>query len=131
MHAYDPTRAPSSSSARLASLLCITFAFALHGTRLKWGIRLQNALGAFKLFILIGIAGSGLAVLVGIPGFRLENVSSLSLASNKPGLKVFNQPPKNFEWQTMWKGSGSGGANAFVTGLYNVIWSALISSLPY
>lgn len=22
----------------------------------------------------------------------------------------------------MWKGSGSGGANAFVTGLYNVIW---------
>ena len=34
------------------------------------------------------------------------------------------QPPRNLEWGTMWTGSASGGANAFVTGLYNVIWCA-------
>ena len=77
MHAYDPTQTPSSFSARLASLLCITFAFVLHGTHVKWGVRLQNILGAFKLFILIGIAASGLAVLVGVPGFKLSEVSCL------------------------------------------------------
>ena len=74
MHAYDPTGQPSPSSARIASLLCITFAFVLHGTHIRWGVRLQNALGAFKLFILIGIALSGLAVLLRLPGFRLPNV---------------------------------------------------------
>lgn len=104
VHAIDPTRPPSAFSARLASLLCITFAFVLHGTHIKWGVRLQNFLGAFKLLILTGIALSGLAVLAGVPGFELEN------------------PPDNFKWSTMWHGSGSGGANAFVTGLYNVIW---------
>ncbi|KIP09738.1 hypothetical protein PHLGIDRAFT_66968 [Phlebiopsis gigantea 11061_1 CR5-6] len=105
LHAYDPTRPPSPASARLASLACVTCAFLLHGTHIKWGVRLQNALGAFKLAILVGIAASGLAVLLRLPGFRLEN------------------PPHNLEWRTMWTGSASGGANAFVTGLYNVIWS--------
>ncbi|KAI0073662.1 hypothetical protein K474DRAFT_1720319, partial [Panus rudis PR-1116 ss-1] len=74
-------------------------------TYMKWGLRIQNALGIFKLLILLGMALSGLAVLLGIPGFQLEN------------------PPNNFEWGTMWKGSLSGGVNAFVTGLYSVIWS--------
>ena len=58
-------------------MLCITFAFLLHGTHIKWGVRLQNALGAFKLVILVGIAGSGLAVLLGLPGFKLSNVRVL------------------------------------------------------
>ncbi|GJE86598.1 amino acid permease [Phanerochaete sordida] len=104
MHAVDPTRAPPPWAARLASLACIAFAFALHGTHVRGGVRLQNALGAFKLLVLVGIALSGLAVLAGVPGFVLEN------------------PPDNFRWSTMWEGTASGGANAFVTGLYNVIW---------
>ncbi|PSR78574.1 hypothetical protein PHLCEN_2v7321 [Hermanssonia centrifuga] len=105
MHAINPLRKPSPAAVRLASLGCITFAFLLHGTNVRWGIRVQNVLGVFKLFVLIGIALSGLATLLRVPGFVLED------------------PPHNLDWGTMWKGSGSGGANAFVTGLYNVIWS--------
>ncbi|EKM56614.1 uncharacterized protein PHACADRAFT_172270 [Phanerochaete carnosa HHB-10118-sp] len=104
MHAIDPMHPSSPVFSRLASLLCITFAFVLHGTHIKWGVRLQNFLGAFKLIILTGMAFSGLAALAGIPGFKLQN------------------PPDNFRWDTMWRGSGSGGANAFVTGLYTIIW---------
>lgn len=77
MHAIDPTRPPSALWTRFASLLCITFAFLLHGTHIKWGVRLQNSLGAFKLFILTGIALSGLAALTSVPGFKLENVSEM------------------------------------------------------
>lgn len=75
MHAWDPTRPPSPRAARLASLACMTFAFALHGTHVRWGVRLQNALGACKLLVLLGIAGSGLAVLLRVPGFALADVS--------------------------------------------------------
>ncbi|KAF7797669.1 hypothetical protein EIP86_008869 [Pleurotus ostreatoroseus] len=105
MHALNPTQTPSPFSTRLASLCCITFAFLLHGTHVNWGIRLQNALGLFKFFVLSGIAICGLAVLFGVKGFQIAN------------------PPNNFDWNTMWEGSASGGANAFVTGMYNVIWS--------
>ena len=122
MHAYDPLRPPSSASARLASLLCITFALVLHGTHIRWGVRLQNVLGAFKLLILIGIAGSGLAALANVPGFRLQDVSSFVQDFVQMITSCTPQPPRNFEWRTMWKGSLGGGAYAFVTGLYNVIW---------
>ncbi|KAJ3558188.1 hypothetical protein NM688_g1077 [Phlebia brevispora] len=105
MHALNPTRTPSPWATRSASVLCITFAFLLHGTHVQWGLRLQNALGMFKFLVLLGIALTGLAVLMNVKGFEIAN------------------PPRNFEWSTMWKGSGSGGANAFVTGMYNVIWS--------
>ncbi|KAK7678702.1 hypothetical protein QCA50_018284 [Cerrena zonata] len=105
LHAINPTHTPSTLAVRLISLLAITSAFLLHGSKPGWGLKLQNTLGVFKLLILAGMALSGLAVLAGVPGFHLDD------------------PPKNFEWNTMWKGSLSGGANAFVTGMYNVIWS--------
>ncbi|OBZ78204.1 High-affinity methionine permease [Grifola frondosa] len=99
--------APSLENAsRVGGVVCITFAFIVHSTHLQLGIRLQNTLGVLKLIILVGIALSGLAVLARIPGLSLEN------------------PPHNFEWSTMWEGSGRGGPNAFVTGLFTVIWSA-------
>ena len=75
LHAIDPTSPPSPRSARLAGVACITFALVLHGTALKAGLRLQNALGMFKLFVLLGIALSGLAVLAGVPGFHIDSVS--------------------------------------------------------
>ncbi|KAL1941718.1 hypothetical protein VTO73DRAFT_6718 [Trametes versicolor] len=104
LHALNPSQPPSPTTARLAGVLCITAALLLHGTMLKTGLHIQNALGLFKLFVLIGIALSGLASLLQVPGFRLEN------------------PPRNFEWDTMWEGTLVGGVNAFVTGLFNVIW---------
>lgn len=105
IHAIDPTQPPSPFSARLASLLCITIAFLIHSTNLKWGVRILNTLAILKLVVLLGMALTGLAVLARIPGFKLEKA------------------PRNFEWNFMWEGSMSGGANAFVTGLYNIIWS--------
>ncbi|CAL1709012.1 unnamed protein product [Somion occarium] len=104
LHALT-SRTPSPISIRLTGLCCITFAFLLHSTHLNWAIRLQNALAVFKLVVLVVMALSGLAVLFGVRGFELD------------------EPPRNFEWSTMWEGSLSGGTNAFVTGMYNVIWS--------
>ena len=120
LHAIDPTRTPSPSIARLAGVLCITFALLLHGTAFKTGVRLQNTLGILKLLILFAIALSGLASLLRVPGFKLEKVSEIHCKGDTNLTRV--QPPKNFEWSTMWEGSLSGGANAFVTGLFNVIW---------
>lgn len=79
----------------------------VHGIRATWGIRLQNTLGVFKLFILSGISLLGVFCLAGFPGIRVL-----------PGYDI----PENFKWHNMWEGSGRG-ANAFVTGLYSVIWS--------
>jgi len=70
------------------------------------GLRLQNTLGFFKLFILTSIVIIGMAHLAGVPGFEL-----------KGDVEV----PDNLRWSKLWEGSGNG-ATAFVTGLYSVIW---------
>lgn len=97
---------PSRYNTRFVAFLCLTFCFVIHGTALKWGLRIQNTLGFSKLVILFAIALSGLLCLAGVPGFTVRE-----------GYEV----PRNFEWARMWEGSGTG-ANGFVTGLYNVIW---------
>ena len=40
-------------------LACITTAFLIHGTALKWGLRLQNLLGVIKLVVVLLIVVSG------------------------------------------------------------------------
>ncbi|EDR06686.1 APC amino acid permease [Laccaria bicolor S238N-H82] len=98
---------PSRLNTRLVAFLCLTFIFLIHGTLLKWGLRLQNTLAVFKLVVLTLIALAGIFCLFGVPGFAV---------------RVGYQQPHNFEWNNFWEGSGTG-ANAFVSGLYNVIWS--------
>lgn len=71
-----------------------------HGTALKWGLRVQNILGTFKIVILVFIAFSGFAALAG----RVK----------------IDPKPNNFK--NAFSGTTSN-ANLFVTGLYNVIWS--------
>ncbi|KAG5653299.1 hypothetical protein H0H81_001259 [Sphagnurus paluster] len=85
----------------------VVFGEFVHGTAKKVGLRIQNILGFSKLVILFAIAASGVCCLLGVPGFNV-----------KDGY----EKPNNFEWSKMWEGSGTG-ANAFVTGMYNVIWS--------
>lgn len=97
---------PSRFNTRLVAFLCLTFLCLMHGTLLRWGIRLQNTLGLLKLVTLSLIAMSGMLCLAGVPRFQVRE-----------GYDV----PHNFEWNNFWEGSGTG-ANAFVTGLYNVIW---------
>lgn len=98
---------PSRYNTRFVAFLCLTFCCLLHGTSVKWGLLFQNALGFSKLVILFAIALSGIFCLLGVSGFSVRD-----------GYEV----PRNFEWSKMWEGSGTG-ANSFVTGLYNVIWS--------
>ncbi|KAG2066674.1 APC amino acid permease [Suillus decipiens] len=98
---------PTTINVRVVAFLCSTFCLAAHGAFLNYGLKLQNALGFFKLFVLLVIAVSGLFSLVGVPGFAVHDEYDI---------------PHNFTWSSFWEGSNIG-PNAFVTGMYNVIWS--------
>lgn len=80
-------------------LACITAAFLIHGCALKWGLRLQNFLGIFKLVVILIIVIAGFCALGGV-------------------LKV--EKPHNFD--NAFEGT-TGSAYGIVTALYNVIWS--------
>lgn len=75
-HAISPNGQPLPVSARTISLMCMTFAFIVHGTRVQLGIRVQNTLASIKVLVLVGMAFSGLAVLAGVRGFELEKVGA-------------------------------------------------------
>ncbi|OJA08874.1 hypothetical protein AZE42_01735 [Rhizopogon vesiculosus] len=98
---------PTTINVRVVALLCMTFCLVMHGAFLNYGLKLQNALGFFKLFVLLIIAVSGLFSLAGVPGFAV-----------RAGYDI----PHNYRWSSFWEGSDIG-LNAFVTGMYNVIWS--------
>ncbi|KAI5468119.1 amino acid/polyamine transporter I [Mariannaea sp. PMI_226] len=85
---------------RGVGLACITAAFIIHGTALKWGIRLQNLLGIIKIVIVIIIILGGFIALGG-------------------HLKI-DEKPNNFH--NAFEGT-TGSAYGVVTALYNVIWS--------
>ncbi|KAH7924907.1 amino acid transporter [Leucogyrophana mollusca] len=97
----------SPVNVRIMAFMSMTFCLIMHGVFFKWGVRLQNALGIFKLVVLVLISFSGLFCLVGVPGFEI---------------KESYDPPKNFTWDEFWQGTDLS-LNAFVTGMYNVIWS--------
>ncbi|TDL24533.1 amino acid transporter [Rickenella mellea] len=104
MHAFSIE--PNRVNTRLFGVFALTIGFLLHSLKLQWGLRLQNALGVFKLFVLLGIALCGLLCLAGIPGFNLDA----------------ERRPHNFDMERIWEGTRLD-ANSFVTGLFNVIWS--------
>ncbi|KAG6816363.1 hypothetical protein H0H93_008153 [Arthromyces matolae] len=99
--------APGEYNIRLVALLSLTFCFFAHAIWQNFGLRLQNSLGFFKLFVLSSIAISGFFCLLGVPGFTVREGY---------------EKPTNFQWRKMWEGSGTG-LNGFVTALYSVIWS--------
>lgn len=104
LHALAYERTPTNI--RIVAFLCMTFCLIVHGAFINVGLRLQNVLGAFKLAVLLLIAGSGCLSLIGAPGFAVG--------------KEYDQP-NNYTWLTFWEGSNIG-ANAFAIGMYNVIW---------
>lgn len=59
---------PPSLVLKLTSFACLTLTFVLHGTTLKLGLRLQNAIGMSKLIVILIIIGTGyVALREGIP----------------------------------------------------------------
>ncbi|KAF5349260.1 hypothetical protein D9756_009435 [Leucocoprinus leucothites] len=98
---------PTWFNTRLVAFSCLTIIVFLHGTAWKVGVRMLNALGMFTFIVLTLVAGSGILSLMGVPGFQVRDGY---------------EKPDNFHWDKLWEGSGTD-ANAFVAGLYGVIWS--------
>ncbi|KAF8523436.1 APC amino acid permease [Hysterangium stoloniferum] len=99
---------PSHINIRITAFICLSSICLIHGTHLTWGLRLQNTLGLSKLIVVSAIAISGVMCLMGVTWFRVR--------------EEYEQP-RNFDsWHRIWEGSGTG-INAFVAGLYSVIWS--------
>ncbi|KAK4056089.1 hypothetical protein OIO90_002820 [Microbotryomycetes sp. JL221] len=80
----------------------VLFALLIHGVLPKWGLRLQNVLGIFKVGVLLFIIITGFVALGGhVPG-------------GAPN-------PSNFT--NAFDGAGSIDASNFVNALYSVIWA--------
>ncbi|KAK3370380.1 high-affinity methionine permease [Podospora didyma] len=92
-------------AARGIAIACVTFVAVLHSTLPKWGLRLTNALGVFKVLVLLVIVFAGFAALA---GHRLV------------------PDPHNFD--NIWAiekgdGYGGGGVYAYATAMLQVIYS--------
>ncbi|KAK4250289.1 amino acid permease-domain-containing protein [Corynascus novoguineensis] len=90
---------------RLIAVICMTLVVLLHAVLPRWGLRLTNALGIFKVLVLLLIVFSGFAALA---GYRLV------------------PDPHNFD--KFWAiekgdGYGGGGAYAYATALLQVVYS--------
>ncbi|KAF9483255.1 high affinity methionine permease [Pholiota conissans] len=90
---------PKRWTLRLVGFACITFALLIHGVALKWGLRLQNFLGIFKILVLIIVIITGFVALGG-------------------HMKI--DKPHNFT--NAFEGT-TASASSFCLSLYNVIWS--------
>ncbi|KAJ3187802.1 hypothetical protein HDU85_006195 [Gaertneriomyces sp. JEL0708] len=90
---------PNDWNSRGLGLLCITFAFLIHGLVPKIGIKIQNALGVFKFLVLVFVVLSGFAALAGRS--RIGKTTNFENA---------------FEGTTT-------SAYSLVSAIYNVIWS--------
>ncbi|KAK6206619.1 hypothetical protein LQW54_007571 [Pestalotiopsis sp. IQ-011] len=96
---------PDGWAARGIGIACATFAVGLHAVFPKWGLRLVNVLGVFKVIILLLIVFSGFAALAG---------------------RRLVPDPHNFDDAfTFYKGDGwgGGGAYAYAQALLRIIYS--------
>jgi amino acid transporter len=92
-------------AARGVGVACATFAVVLHAVAPKWGIRLFNVLGVFKVAVLLFIVFSGFAALAGrrlVPDPR--NFDNAFAIESGPGY-------------------GGGGAYAYSNALLNIVYS--------
>lgn len=84
---------------RLIGWAGLTFAMVLHGTQLKWGLRLLNVLGVIKVIIVLIVIITGFVALGG-----------------------HLQVPKPNNFSHAFEGT-TASASSFCLSLYNVIWS--------
>ncbi|KAK4679769.1 hypothetical protein QC764_207030 [Podospora pseudoanserina] len=96
---------PDGLVPRIIAVACMTFVVLLHAIKPTWGLRLTNALGVFKVLVLLLIVFAGFAALA---GYRLI------------------PDPHNFD--NFWAiekgdGYGGGGAYAYATALLQVVYS--------
>ncbi|KAF3352375.1 High-affinity methionine permease like protein [Verticillium longisporum] len=99
------SESPDGWAARGIAVACATFATFLHAVAPKWGLRLINVLGVFKVVILLFIVFSGFAALAGHR--RVPDPDNFSNA--------FRIEEGN--------GYGNGGAYGYATALLRVVYS--------
>jgi amino acid transporter len=99
--------APSPFVLKLTGFGCLTFTMLLHGCAVNWGLRLQNALGMFKIIVLVIVIGSGAYALVAGLGGEIDSTNGRAMT---PWQKNFEHP---FEGSTS-------SMTSFCLGLYNV-----------
>lgn len=96
---------PDGWVARGIGILCVTFAVVLHSFLPKWGLRIVNLLGIFKVFVLLFIVFSGFAALAGrrlVPDpHNFDNAFSIEEGD----------------------GYGNGGVYGYATALLRIIYS--------
>ncbi len=66
--ACSSTVAGETWAARAIGIACVTIAVLLHSVLPQWGVRLMNLMGVFKVLVMLVIAFSGVAALVGYRG---------------------------------------------------------------
>lgn len=93
---------PDGWTARYIAIACVTFSCLIHSLLPKWGMRLFDVLGVFKVVILIVIAFAGFAALAG-------------------HVKV-DPKPDNFTNAFQWDGIG-GGVYNYATALLRIVYS--------
>lgn len=93
---------PDGWTARYIAIACVTFSCLVHALLPKWGMRLFDVLGIFKVVILIVIALAGFAALAG-------------------HVKV-HPKPDNFTNAFQWDGIG-GGVYNYATALLRIVYS--------
>ncbi|KAG7115450.1 High-affinity methionine permease like protein [Verticillium longisporum] len=99
------SESPDGWAARGIAVACATFATFLHAVAPKWGLRLINVLGVFKVVILLFIVFSGFAALAGHR--RVPDPDNFSNAFRiEEG-----------------DGYGNGGAYGYATALLRVVYS--------
>ncbi|KAI2617887.1 amino acid transporter [Hypoxylon sp. NC1633] len=80
-------------TARGIAIACITFAVVLHSTLPRWGLRLVNVLGIFKVVVLLFIIFSGFAALAGhlrVPQpNNFHNAFAIEVTENYGGQGVY------------------------------------------
>lgn len=105
---------PSSTVLEMAAFACITSTLLLHGIALKWGLRIQNALGVLKLFIIFVVVGTGyVALRNGIPN------SSATTTRKIQGDGDSERWRGRDNFRDVWGGT-SGSLVALCTALYSV-----------
>ncbi|KAM3510115.1 hypothetical protein MY11210_006032 [Beauveria gryllotalpidicola] len=95
-------------AARAIGISCVTFAVLLHSLLPQWGVRLMNAVGMFKVVVMLVLAFSGVAALAGYRG---------------------TDDPHNFEHSfskadmARYASAGGGGFHAYVSALLSIIYA--------
>ncbi|KAF9545394.1 high affinity methionine permease [Agrocybe pediades] len=114
---------PTRWTLRLVGFACVSFAVLIHGTALKWGLRLQNFLGIFKVLVLLFIVVTGWVALGGHLRDFETDANGVGLVPGKDGVGFRTGPRDSREnFRNAFEGT-KGSASGVCLCLYNVIWS--------